>query len=179
MSYFKFYASKAKQSGVLNTDKGLQWINGLSRLDGVKGYIELAPPYSGSGVTRVKTSATFIIENQGAIVAKVRLGIGVNNPNGSAKPLFPYLGVSHGAGDDPSTFTTLGAGQATQITLWRFDIVDNALESDQPIPGWPNWTVQLGQGKTALPSLVICGNNDTPTNKVIYRDVQFDCRVIF
>lgn len=175
MSFFASYASSAGKAAMLNIDPpSVKWLNGLYRPDGSKKYIEIAPPYSGSGVLRLETKATLVLENKGLTVAKVRLVIGVDNPNGSNKPLYCYLGVSHGLGDAITEYETLQPGEARSFTLWRWDIVDNALQSDQPIPGWPNWTVSAGAGKTAKPTLALCGNNDTPSNPVWYRDVQMD-----
>lgn len=179
MSYFASYASKAGQEALLNTSPAsVTWLNGLNRLDGSGKLIELAPPYNGCGVLRVKTSCQLIIENKGTGVARFRLVIGVNNTNGSNKPLYPYLGVSHGAGDAITEYETLEPGGARYVYLCRFDIVDNALQSDQPIATWPNWSVAMGAGKKALPTLCLCGNNDSPDCEVFYRDIQMDCCAI-
>ena len=180
MSYFQWYASKPLQAALLNTHPLSQtYLSQLNRLDDPTKYIELAPPYSGCGVLRVETTATLILENKGTGLARVRMVIGVNNSNGSNKPLYPYLGVSHGGGDAASEYFTIAAGQTTPpFTLVRFDIVDNDLESDQPISGWPNWVVLPGAGKTIKPTLLLCGNNDTPSNPVWYRDVQMTLKVI-
>src|SRR5579864_512565 len=173
MTYFQWYASHPGQAALLNTKPATQtYLSQLDRLDDPTKYIELAPPYSGCGILHVKTEATLVLENKGTGIAKVRLVIGVNNSNGQNKPLYPYLGVSHGGGDAQTEYMTLPAGEARQFTIWRWDIVDNALQSDQPIPGWPNWIVLAGPGKAAKPTLLLCGNNDTPSNPVFYRDVQ-------
>ena len=165
MSFFASYASSAGQAALLNTDPSTtQWLNGLLRPDKSGKFIELAPPYSGNGVLRLLTSATFVLQNKGLSQAIVRTVIGVDNPNGSNKPVYCYLGVSHGLGDAHTEFETLAPGEARSFNIWRWDIVDEALQSDQPIPGWPNWTVQKGAGKKAMPTFCLCGNNDTPVN---------------
>lgn len=174
MNYFQWYASSAGQAALLNTEPPtVKWLEGLNRLDDSDKYIELAPPYSGCGVLHCKTSCHLIVENKGATPAKVRFVIGVDQTNGSNKPVYPYLGVSHGPGDAITEYETLAPGEARSISLVRFDIVDNALQSDQPIAGWPNWTVAKGAGQPGLPIFCLCGNNDTPANAVYYRDVQF------
>lgn len=173
MSFFASYASSAGKAAMLNIDPpSVKWLNGLYRPDGSKKYIEIAPPYSGSGVLRLETKATLVLENKGLTVAKVRLVIGVDNPNGSNKPAYPYLGVSHGLGDTETEYETLAVGEARSFNLYRWDIVDNSLQSDQPIVGWPTWSVQKGAGKKVLPTFSLCGNNDTPANPVWYRDIQ-------
>lgn len=176
MSFFSCYASSVGQAAKLNTNPPtVKWLDELDKPDGSGKYIELAPPYSGSGILRLKTSVTLVLENRGASVARVRLVIGVDNPNGSNKPVYPYLGVSHGLGDATTEYETLAAGEARSFNLMRWDIVDLALQSDQPIVGWPVWSVAAGAGKKAKPMFALCGNNDTPGNPVWYRDVQMDC----
>src|ERR1700691_2645643 len=167
--FFAYYASVAGQELLLNKEPAtVPWLEPLPLLSGAKGYIEFAPPYSGTGRMQLRTSATVTVENKGKTVAKVRIGIGVDNPIAGAKPLYPFLGVEHGPQDNITEYETLAPGEARRINCWRVDIVDNALESDQPIAGWPNLSIA---GK---PLLALCGNNDTPANPVYFRDVQMD-----
>lgn len=176
---FVWYSSSSKQAALLNTEPlSVPWLEGLLKLDGSKDYIELPVPYLGVGVLRLETKCTVTLENRGTGIAIVRLGIGVNYPNGANKPMYPYLGVSHGLGDATSEYWTLLPAQALPFTLLRWDIVDQKLQSDQPIPNWPKWEVLKGSGKAQLPVLSLCGNNDTPANPVWYRDVQMAVEVI-
>lgn len=169
MNFFAYYVSKASQFGKLPTDPAsVPWLNNLTMLDGSGKPLGLSPPYSGTGIFRIRTSATMIVENQGKTTAKIRRVIGVDMPVSGAKPMYPYLGISHGSGDALTQYETLAAGEARSIYCFRYDVVDEALQSDQPIPTWPNWKVN---GK---PLLCLCANNDTASNPVIYRDVQLE-----
>jgi hypothetical protein len=151
---------------------GASWINGLLRSDGTELSLD-PPPLSGSGILSLRSFYTMYLVNTGNTVALVRHGIGVSNPVNSNKPMYPYLGVSHGQQDSLSAFESLKPLEIRKVCGLRWDTVDEALQSDQPIPGWPNWKLVNGpSGKP--PQLVLCAANDTPAVTVMYRNVQFE-----
>lgn len=106
-------------------------------------FIRIEPPTSGTGVLRMRTSLKLLVDNRANLAhAVVKVCLGVTGPLNTTKPMYPYLGVQHAHGDvDPDEMAIVPAGGMAWVTDFRLDIVDNALESDQPIAGWPTWAM--------------------------------------
>ena len=126
--------------------------------DGLKdpngNYIKLQPPTSGVGRVDFRCDMTVLVFNPNVSAARIRCGLGVGSVIPGAKPMYPYLGVNHGnIIADSTRFVTVPPQTQVMVSGFREDIVDNALESDQPIAGWPNWS--MANGQLGVPPFVI------------------------
>lgn len=151
---------------------GASWINGLLRADGTELALD-PPPLEGVGILSLRSCYTMFLQNMTGLSVKIRHGIGVSNGVNPDKPLYPYLGVSHGKQDNVAEFETLAPYEGRKVTGIRWDSVDSDLQKDQPIPNWPKWTLINGS-KGKPPCLVLCAACDTTSGVVQYRDVQFE-----
>jgi hypothetical protein len=109
-------------------------------------YIKLQPPVSGTGRLDFRCDFTVIVMNPNLNPVKVRCALGVGSVILGPKPMYPYLGVNHGQIGDLLRYVTVQPHAHVMISGFRKDIVDEALQGDQPIPGWPNWTMANGEG---------------------------------
>ena len=109
-------------------------------------YAKIQPPVKGVGPLWFRTDYKLYVRNPNFSIVRVRSCLGVGSVIAGPKPMYPYLGVAHGQEwQDPDQCVSLGPGDQTEMTGFRLDIVDNALQSDQPIPNWPNWSMASGQ----------------------------------
>jgi len=123
--------------------------------DGVTFPILLQPPSSGTGVLKFFTQFRMTVVNNTGTDGSFWIGLGTHysGPNVN-KPLYPYLGVHHVV--LPLTSLTIKAGTAISVETHRLDVVDEALQSDQPIPNWPNWQMDLSaDGQLMFPAIMI------------------------
>jgi len=121
--------------------------------------IRIQPVQSGVGILKFHAVVLATIVNQSTTAtATFEFGVGVTASNGPNKPTYPYLGVSHVR--PPLEAMRLGPQQAVQVSCFELLIMDNAFQSDQPIPGWPNWQMLTGSqmgvagGSRLYPALV-------------------------
>ena len=104
--------------------------------------IRIQPPVSGRGTLKFWTTCRVMVTNQSTTAtANFSLALGTTSSSGPNKPLYPYLGVAHEI-NSPRTLV-LGPGQVAAVNMNRLDIVDNSFQADQPIPGWPIWTLAI------------------------------------
>jgi|SRR5215467_4097137 len=115
--------------------------------DGTKPII-LQPPPKGVGRLKFYSAFKFLVVNNSSNRGSFSAYIGTYYSNGPSKPMYPYLGVAHDAGSlSPATIEGNGA---VLVHVHRLDICDNAFQSDQPIPGWPNWEMLLHTSGTMM-----------------------------
>lgn len=125
--------------------------------------VRLTPPTSGNGRLMFVTQCTLTIVNTSGSTGKMSYGLGVSFVNGQNKPMYPYLGVAHALEvlDDSTRPDEFPAGSVRVVTMAaRMDLLDNAFQSDEPIPGWPNWQMKLStDGKRMYPAVTPMINN--------------------
>jgi hypothetical protein len=125
--------------------------------------IRLCPPIKGTGRIMFVTNLTMTVVNNSSQEGRMTYGLGVTYVNGPNKPMYPYLGVCHGLETlDDSAKLDEFPPNSTKIVHCsiRMDLMDNAFQSDQPIPGWPNWELVLStDGKEMYPAVSPTVNN--------------------
>jgi len=125
--------------------------------------VRLCPPTKGTGRIMFVTNLSFTVVNNSSQAGKMSYGLGVAFVNGPNKPMYPYLGVCHALEvlDDSTNPQTFPANSVTVVHCpLRMDLMDNAFQGDQPIPGWPNWQLVLStDGKQMYPSVSPMVNN--------------------
>ena len=115
--------------------------------DGTKPII-LQPPPKGVGRLKFYSAFKFLVVNNSSNRGSFSAYIGTYYSNGPSKPMYPYLGVAHDAGS--LSAATIEGNGAVLVHVHRLDICDNAFQSDQPIPGWPNWEMLLHTSGTMM-----------------------------
>lgn len=103
--------------------------------------IRIQPPIAGTGRLKFNVECRIAVRNNNNTSGSCTVILGTTASNGPSKPLYPYLGVGHDNGSISPV--TILPNSVVQIFTMRLDIVDNAFQADQPIPGWPNWTLLI------------------------------------
>lgn len=129
--------------------------------------IRLCPPVSGNGRIMFVTSLAMTVVNyDNNRAGQMSFGLGVSYVNGPNKPMYPFLGVAHALEvlDDSTKPMTFPPNSVTVVEHpLRMDLMDNAFQGDQPIPGWPNWQLQLAtDGSHMYPAVTPMCNNFGP-----------------
>lgn len=112
--------------------------------------IRIQPTISGVGRLKFIVECKFTVVNLSGSAGAFVAALGVSHTNGPNKPMYPYLGVAHELATLSHRPVTVPANSAIVYNCSRLDIVDNAFQSDQPIPGWPNWQLQLATDGSLL-----------------------------
>lgn len=135
--------------------------------------IRIQPTISGIGVLKFVSQCYMTIVNNNGVAGSFKWGLGVTSVNGPNKPMYPYLGVNHAPGPQLSSLQpiTILPNISMVVYQFRMDVVDNALESDQPIPNWPNWTLVPSPAPNLLYPAVAPGIINTGTVPLIVTDV--------
>jgi hypothetical protein len=128
--------------------------------------IRLCPPTKGTGRIMFVTNCQMTVVNKSNQEANLTYGLGVSYVNGPNKPMYPYLGVAHALEvlDDSSKAENFAPDSVRIVTFpARMDLMDNAFQSDQPIPGWPDWELELStDGKLMYPAVTPMIHNFGP-----------------
>src|SRR5215469_10940566 len=120
--------------------------------------ILLQPPPKGTGRLKFHCGFKLLVCNESNSEGSYVPFIGTFNSSENNKPMYPYLGVAHDAGS--LSQATIPGGQSRLVYVHRLDIVDNAFQSDQPIPNWPNWEMNVAaNGSMMYPALQITVQN--------------------
>jgi hypothetical protein len=126
------------------------------------------PPESGNGIYVVHSTLQGTIDNtDGTENVEVEFFIGVKDPSENNKPMYPYLGVVHMR--SPKIYF-VPRGQMVQVVDERLDVVDNKLQQDQPIPGWPAWKLNKASGK---PYPTLLAQAHVVSGSAIIKNVMF------
>ena len=138
-----------------NKTKGGVYPSGSS--DGTKPIL-IQPTPKGTGRLKFFCGFKFLVCNESGSTGSYIPYIGTYYSSENNKPLYPYLGVAHDSGS--LSAATIPGGHSRLVYVHRLDIVDIAFQSDQPIPGWPNWEMNLHAGGTMMyPALQITVQN--------------------
>jgi hypothetical protein len=100
--------------------------------------------------------ATLLVKG-GTARGSFSTGLGVDRPSQNNRPMYPYLGYAHCAdirnGDtDPET---IEPGQSRTVTMFRVDTVDLNMDGNPPIPGWPQWEMDINADTKLYPAVAI------------------------
>lgn len=134
--------------------------------------IRIQPPISGQGPLKFVVECEFTVVNATGTTGRCQSGLGVSHINGPNKPMYPYLGVAHENSTTTQQSISIPPGSSVLITRIRLDIVDNAFQSDQPIPNWPNWTLDLSTDGSLLYPAVDLEFANTGTVPLTVMDVH-------